>query len=117
MISRKSLYAVVAVAAMTAATPVLSQSVQIGRDGIRIVPQEQMRDYDRRDHDRRDRREEARRDVSERDAVRIAKRQGMRQVHVVTSSRGAYRVEGSDRRKRQMRVEIDRRSGEVLSVR
>ena len=38
-------------------------------------------------------------------------------LDVVTSSRGAYRVEGSDRRQRQMRVEIDRRSGEVLSVR
>ncbi|MEF2551522.1 PepSY domain-containing protein [Aurantimonas sp. A2-1-M11] len=102
---------------MTATTPVLSQSIQIGPDGIRVVPQEQMRRDDRERRDHRDDRGANRREVSERDAVRIAKRQGMRRVDQVSRSRGAYRVEGGDRRDRRMRVEIDRRSGDVLSVR
>ena len=72
------------------AAPAFSQSIEIGRDGIRVLPNQDVRE------ERIDRRNEraVRGDgVSEREAVRIARR-------------------GDD-----IRVDIDRRSGEVLSVR
>lgn len=91
--------------------PALSQGIEIGPDGVRILePRGPDRVEGRRD--RRDRRE-----ISERDAVRIARSEGVREVDEVVARRGTYRVLGADRRGRDIRVDIDRRSGEVISVR
>jgi hypothetical protein len=100
----------VALGAVTVGAPALAQNIQIGPDGVRIMEQ----DRDRRGppRDRRDRR-----DVSEREAVRIARGEGVREVDDVRSSRRTFSVIGVDRRGRDIRVDIDRRSGEVLSVR
>lgn len=96
------------------AAPAFSQSIEIGRDGIRVLPNQDVRE------ERIDRRNEraVRGDgVSEREAVRIARSQGVRDVDAITKTRRAYRIAGVDRRGDDIRVDIDRRSGEVLSVR
>ena len=63
-----------AAAALAVATPAMSQSIRIDRDGIRVVPQQDMRDRERYER-RRDRdRYEVRDGISEREAVRIADR-------------------------------------------
>ncbi|NDW03854.1 PepSY domain-containing protein [Jiella sp. 40Bstr34] len=105
-------------AALAVATPALSQQIQIGRDGVRIVPQEDMRRGGDRDYrHRRDERRDVREGVSEREAIRIARRQGLREVGAVTKTRQSYRVAGTDRRGRRIRVDIDRDSGAVIRVR
>lgn len=102
--------------ALAVATPTMAQQIQIGRDGVRIVPQEDMR-RNRDERHRRDERREMRDGVSEREAVRIARRQGMRDVGAVTKTRNSYRVAGTDRRGHRIRVDIDRDSGAVIRVR
>ena len=103
----------------------VSQSLQIGRDGVRIVPQNNdtndrhdgMRDHrtgDARHHDRRDHRSD---EVSESKAIRIAKGEGLRSVDSITKTRDTYRIAGVDRRGHDIRVEIDRQNGDVLNVR
>ena len=103
----------VALGAVTVGTPALAQNIQIGPDGVRIM--EQDRRGPPRDDFRRDRRD--RREISEREAVRIARGEGVREVDDVRSSRRSYSVIGVDRRGRDIRVDIDRRSGDVLAVR
>ena len=120
-------YGILAAASIAASAPAAAQTVQIGRDGVKIIPTEQMRDrrddrdrYDnRRGDDRRDRQErrQVRESVSERDAIRIARRQGVRDVGSVTKTRSTYRVAGIDRRGHRIRVDIDRDSGSVIRVR
>ncbi len=108
---------ILAAAALAVATPAMSQSIRIDRDGIRVVPQQDMRDRERYER-RRDRdRYEVRDGISEREAVRIARRQGMRDVGAVTKTRSSYRVAGTDRRGHRLRVDIDRDSGAVIRVR
>ena len=107
-------YGILAATLLATATPGAAQTVRIGPDGIRIVPQETVRD--RRD-DRRGERYRVREGVSERDAVRIARRQGLREVRQVTRTRNAYRVAGVDRRGDRIRVDVDRDSGAVIRVR
>ncbi|MCE7029118.1 PepSY domain-containing protein [Jiella avicenniae] len=117
---RRSYWAhgVIVASALAMATPALSQQIQIGRDGVRIVPQEDMRRRgDRDDYYRRDHRRDVREGVSEREAIRIARRQGMRDVGAVTKTRQTYRVAGTDRRGHRIRVDIDRDSGAVIRVR
>ncbi|MBP0616430.1 PepSY domain-containing protein [Jiella mangrovi] len=106
-------YGIIAAMAIATAAPAAAQTVQIGRDGVKIVPTERMRDDHRRDerHDRRSDR------ISEREAVRIAHRQGLRDVREVTRTRNSYRVAGLDRRGHRIRVDIDRNSGAVIRVR
>ncbi|WAP67024.1 PepSY domain-containing protein [Jiella pelagia] len=108
---------VLAAAVLAMATPAMSQSIQIGRDGIRVVPQEDVRGRRDRDERHRDDRRHVREGVSEREAVRIARRQGMRDVGAVTRTRNSYRVAGTDRRGHRIRVDIDRDSGAVIRVR
>lgn len=108
-----------AISAVALASPASSQGIEIGPDGVRILePQGRYegRGYDRRE-DRRDDRYERRRELSEREAVRIARSEGLREVDDVLRTRRTFRVIGADRRGRDIRVEIDRRTGEVLSVR
>ena len=48
--------------------------------------------------------------------MRIAKGEGVREVEEVRRTRSAYRIDGIDRRGDDIRVNVDRVSGEVLSV-
>jgi hypothetical protein len=113
MDTRAWTYGVLAAATLALTTPAMSQGIEIGRDGIRILPQEQVRERDARP----ERREERRRELSEREAVRIARQEGVREVDSVRRTRGTYRVVGIDRRGDDIQVDIDRRNGAVLSVR
>ncbi|MCB8839061.1 PepSY domain-containing protein [Aurantimonas sp. VKM B-3413] len=118
MTKRIFTYGALTAAAIALATPALAQGIQIGKDGIRLVPNEQTQERDYRDRDHRGHDSRAERDeVSEREAVRIARRQGVRDVDSITKTRRSYRIAGIDRRGDDIRVDIDRRSGEVLSVR
>ena len=124
MLKKTALYGMLAAASLAVAAPALAQTVEIGRNGVRIVPQDNQRDHGQRDHgsdrmdrrDHRDDRRDARREISEHDAVRIAHRQGLRNVDSVRQNRDTYRVAGMDRRGHDIRVVIDRWSGEVISV-
>lgn len=116
MTMRAWTYGALAGATLALATPAMSQGIQIGPDGIRVVPQEQVRERDGRPERREERRED-RRELSEREAVRIARQEGVREVDSVRRTRGAYRIVGIDRRGDDIQVDIDRRNGAVLSVR
>ncbi|MCQ8780633.1 PepSY domain-containing protein [Mangrovibrevibacter kandeliae] len=112
---KKTLIAGLALAvASTAVLPALAQDIVIGKDGVRLLDP-------RRDDHRgppppgRDRRPP--REISENDAVRIARRQGMRDIDEVRRVRNIYRVDGFDRRGDDIRVDVDRYSGEVVAVR
>lgn len=107
----------VVLAAVSAVTPALSQGIIINRDGVGITDP-RARDYDD-DGPRRDRRDRDAdwREITEREAVRIARSRGLRQVDDVDRTRSTFRIFGEDRRGRDIRVTVDRRSGEVLSVR
>lgn len=109
MIRKNLTLALAAVTLLGTAAPTLAQGIEIGRDGVRLVDPNQQRDM-RRD-DRRGR------EIGERDAVRIARSEGVREVDDVTRMRNSFRVMGTDRRGDDIQVDIDRRSGEVLSVR
>lgn len=112
MIRKNLTLALAAVALLGTAAPSLAQGIEIGRDGVRLV------DPNQRDQQRDMRRDDRRgREIGERDAVRIARAEGVREVDDVTRMRNSYRVMGTDRRGDDIQVDIDRRSGEVLSVR
>ena len=117
MTNRIFTYGALTAAAIALATPSFAQGIQIGKDGIRLVPNEQTQERDYRGRDHRDRDRVERDEVSEREAVRIARREGVRDVDSITKTRRSYRIAGIDRRGDDIRVDIDRRSGEVLSVR
>ena len=112
---RRTLLAIgmLALGAVSVATPTLAQDIRIGPDGVRIMePDRDRRGPPPRFDDRRDRR-----GISQREAVRIARGEGLREVDDVREGRRSYRIFGTDRRGRDIRVEVDRRSGDVLSVR
>ena len=123
MIRKSITFGILALATAAVATPSFAQGIEIGRDGIRLVQPQAERDY--RDNDvRRFDNGEGRRgakafkaDISERQAVRIAKGEGLREVDGVRKTRLAYRIDGFDRSGDDIRVDVDRRTGEVLSVR
>ncbi|BDA86347.1 hypothetical protein Sa4125_38890 [Aureimonas sp. SA4125] len=100
-----------ALGTVVAAVPASAQNIVIGPDGVRIMEPrgERGRDSDRRRPDRRE--------ISEREAVRIARGEGVREVDSVRRTSRAYRILGVDRRGRDIRVDVDRRDGDVLSVR
>jgi hypothetical protein len=100
--------AVVALIAAAESGPVRAQDVLIGPAGVEVLE-------DRRGPPRRDRRD--RYELSEREAIRIARREGLREVDDVERTRRSYRVIGVDRRGRDILVEVDRRNGEVIRVR
>lgn len=98
------------------AAPAAAQEFLIGPNGVEVI-EPRDRGYDRRDRgpDRRDRRD--RYELSDREAVRIARREGLREVDNVSRRRAVIRVDGIDRRGRDITVIIDRRSGDILNVR
>lgn len=103
--------AALAVVALATATPSFAQGIEIGRDGVRLVDPNARQNDQRRD-DRR-----AGREINERDAVRIARGEGVREVDDVRRTNRSFRVVGVDRSGDDIQVDIDRRSGDVLSVR
>ncbi|WP_152047217.1 PepSY domain-containing protein [Aureimonas psammosilenae] len=99
--------------------PAMAQGIEIGPNGVRVIDP---RDRDARDRDVRDRdvrRDDVRRDqgISQREAIRIARSEGVRDVDNVTERRRSFRVDGADRRGRDITVDIDRITGDVISVR
>ena len=104
--------ALVALSTVSAASPAFSQSVVIGPGGVRVIEPQ-----DRRDDRRGPPRDRDRREVSEREAIRIARDEGVREVDNVRRTRRAFSVIGADRRGRDIRVDVDRITGEVLAVR
>jgi len=111
MIRKNLTLALAAVALLGTAAPTLAQGIEIGRDGVRLVDPNQPQQRDMRRDDRRGR------EIGERDAVRIARSEGVREVDDVTRMRNSFRVMGTDRSGDDIQVDIDRRTGEVLSVR
>jgi hypothetical protein len=106
----------IALGAMSVSAPTMAQNIEIGPNGVRLVQPETEIRRDR-DHDRdRDRRPD-RREISEREAIRIARGEGLRDVDRVRRTDRAYRISGSDRRGRDIQVVVDRRRGDVISVR
>jgi hypothetical protein len=97
-----------AMLALAAASPSFAQSVEIGPNGVRMHQQQ----------DRIVPRDGMGRDVGigEREAIRIARHEGVRQVDDVRRTRSNFVVRGSDRRGNDIRVAVDRRSGDVISV-
>lgn len=93
----------VTMSALVSTVPAHAQSIEIGPNGIQVNP----------DGDRRPSRDE----ISERQAARIARSEGLDEVDSVSRRRNVYIVRGIDRRDNEMRVVIDRRTGEVLEVR
>ncbi|WAJ26732.1 PepSY domain-containing protein [Antarcticirhabdus aurantiaca] len=110
------IYGIVAAASVATAAPTFAQGIEIGPNGVRVVPQQELRRDDNRS-DRAARGEARGQQISERQALRIARGEGVDEVDSVTRTRQAYRVAGVDRRGDDIRVDIDLRSGEVLSVR
>ncbi|MCL7998396.1 PepSY domain-containing protein [Brucella sp. 21LCYQ03] len=104
-----SAIAVVFLSALTFNTSVHAQSIEIGPNGIQVNP-------DGNNRINRDRRA-VRGEISERQAARIARDEGMDEVESVSRRRNAYIIRGIDRRDNDMRVVVDRLSGEVLEVR
>mgnify|MGYP002779350642 CR=1 FL=1 len=92
-----------ALAALWLAAPVPghAQGIEIGPGGIRVDP-----GFDR----------SVPREVDRRDAIRIARGLGMSEVDSVSRIPGRWRIEGVDRRGRDMGVTISRRTGEVIDV-
>jgi len=95
--------------AVAVSAPASSQSIEVGPNGIQVNPD----GNNRMDRNRR----AVRGEISERQAVRIARAEGMDEVESVSSRRNSYVVRGIDRRDDDMRVVVDRRTGEVLEVR
>ncbi len=110
-----------AILALASAAPAVAQSLEIGPNGVRVVPDRGPPPPDWRDGPPPRWREgpppRDRRGISEREAVRIARSEGVREVDDVYRRGPTIRVDGGDRRGRDITVIIDRRSGEVIDVR
>jgi len=108
--------------ALASVAPTMAQSLEIGPNGVRVRPDDDRRGpppppgYDG-PRDYRDGPPPPRREIGEREAARIARSEGMREVDDVYRQRRSIRVEGADRRGRDMTVIIDSRSGDVIDVR
>ncbi len=94
--------AATALVLIISATPSFSQSIEIGPGGVRVNPGMEPPPADM--------------GISERQAIRIARDEGVREVDDVARRRNVFVVEGSDRDGDDIKVVIDRRTGEVLSV-
>lgn len=123
MLKRLARAGAVAALVVAAGAPVMAQSLQIGPGGVQVVPDDRRGPPPRDDRrgppppDRRGPPPPDRRGISEREASRIARSEGMREIDDVIRGRRSFRVEGGDRRGRDMTVIIDRYSGDVLDVR
>jgi len=93
-----------ALVALTSAPQAFAQSIVIGPDGVRLAEPDRQPVYRSRE-------------IGEREAVRIARSEGVRDVDDVRRTRSRYVVEGVDRRGDDIRVDIDRRTGDVIAVR
>ena len=100
-------FAMLAVATAAFVTPVAAQGIEIGPNGVRLNQSSDVRN----DRNRRVA------EISQRQAIRIARGEGLRDLDDVNLTRRAYRVEGTDRSGEDITVDVDRVSGEVLSVR
>ncbi|WP_182086937.1 PepSY domain-containing protein [Aureimonas sp. ME7] len=119
--------ALAACLAVAGAVPAFSQSLEIGPGGLRVLPDDDRRGppdrYDRPfppprgPYDGPPPRRGPPPGISEREAARIARYEGMREIDDVFRQRRVIRVEGADRRGRDMTVIIDARSGDVIDVR
>ncbi len=92
----------IAVVTLMSATPSFSQSIEIGPGGVRVNPGMEPPPVDM--------------GISERQAIRIARGEGVREVDDVARRRNVFIVRGSDSDGDDIKVVIDRRTGEVLSV-
>ncbi|WP_279482085.1 PepSY domain-containing protein [Aureimonas sp. SK2] len=100
---------------LAAAAPAAAQTLELGPNGLRVLPDNRRGpdfDYDRSPPPRR-----GPPGISERQAVRIARSEGMREVDDVFRQRRTFRVEGADRRGDDLTVIIDARTGDVIDVR
>ncbi|MFT4181391.1 MAG: PepSY domain-containing protein [Rhizobium sp.] len=95
--------AAIAVVTIMSATPSFSQSIEIGPGGVRVNPG--MEPPPPRDMG-----------ISERQAIRIARRSGVQDVDDVARRRNVIVVRGVDRDGDDIKVVIDRYTGDVLSV-
>jgi hypothetical protein len=105
---KKTLAALAFASILGAAGSAGAQSIEFGPGGVRITPpgfEEPYRHRDRSDYG-----------ISERDAIRIARRNGVRQVEFVDRHRNSFEVAGRDRRDRRITVVVDRRDGDILDV-
>lgn len=84
--------------------PAFSQGIEIGPNGVRLNDGSRARSSDDDG-------------ISQREAVRIARGEGVRDVETVSERRRSFRVEGADRRGRDITVDVDKMSGDVISVR
>lgn len=105
MFKKFAIIGALALSALTASPQTFAQSIEIGPDGLKLKQPDSTGEA-----------ETTRRGIDDREAVRIARHEGLRQVDSVRRRGSAYIVEGADRRGNDMRVSIDRRSGEVISV-
>jgi hypothetical protein len=87
--------------------PALSQGIEFGPNGVRLNDGRDNGRYNRDDDD----------GITQREAIRIARSEGLRDVDNVSERRRSFRVEGSDRRGRDITVDVDKFNGNVLSVR
>jgi hypothetical protein len=105
MLKKLLIIGATALVAVTSAPHAFAQSIEIGPDGVRLREPYQERVYRRAP------------EISEREAVRIARSEGLRDVDDVRRTRSRFVVEGIDRRGDDIRVDIDRRTGDVIAVR
>ena len=109
MLNKSLVIGLMSLAAVSAATPTFAQSFEIGRGGVRLVnPDDNVRNSNRADDSD---------DITRKDAIRIARGEGLRDVDDVSLTRKAYRVVGTDRTGDDIRVDVDRYTGDVISVR
>ena len=104
MLKKLLIVGATALIAITSVPQSFAQSIQIGPDGIRLQDPRREQNYRRMS------------DIGEREAVRIARSEGVRDVDNVRRTRSRFVVEGTDRRGDDIRVDVDRRTGDVISV-
>jgi hypothetical protein len=99
--------ALLALVLLSPSPQALAQSIEIGPGGVRVNPFNDPRVRPGRPFVR---------PVSPREARAIARREGLVEVDFVSRNGDRYRVEGFDRRGRELRVVIDARTGDVIRV-
>lgn len=106
MFKRYAILGVTALMAVTASPQAFAQSLEIGPDGLKLHQTDRSNEPDSM----------RRRGIDDREAIRIARHEGLRHVDDVRRRGSTYVVDGTDRRGNDIRVSVDRRTGEVISV-
>ncbi|WFU11552.1 PepSY domain-containing protein (plasmid) [Rhizobium sp. CB3090] len=98
------IFAIAAIAAVTlmSATPSFSQSIEIGPGGVRVNPGMEPPPRDM--------------GITERQAVHIARREGLQDVDSIRRRENVFIIRGVDRDGDDIKVVVDRQTGQVLSV-